>query len=104
VLSERERRILDDIEAGIAQESPQLVRRLQTARLDSCWRRRRYDLTVLCSFTVNLLCLLLAKGGGTLGAAGVAAGLAVVTMVLRHKLFPYRKWRWLRRYSRWLVD
>lgn len=103
MLSERERQILDGIEASIARESPRLVRRLRSARLDSRWRRRRYDLTVVCSLVVAVLCLLLAVSG-TLAAAGVAGGLAVVTMMLRHWLFPYSRWQWVKRYGPRLVD
>jgi hypothetical protein len=87
VLSERERRILDVIEAGIVQESPRLARKLRAARLDDCLRCRRYDVTVLCSLAISLGCLLFGRRGA-LAAAGVAAELAVVTTVARHKLLP----------------
>ena len=82
MLSERERRILDAIEAGILQESPRLARTLRTARLDGC-RCRRYDATVLGCIAVSLLCLFSGKRG-TLAVAGVAGEIAVVTMASRH--------------------
>jgi hypothetical protein len=89
VLSERDLRILDEIEGNLARD-PRLVRALAVQRVGRRWRLG-CDLAIGFSLTVSLLCLVLAANG-TLGSAALAATVAAAIAVVRHRRFRYRTW------------
>ena len=57
VLSERDHRILEAIEANLTRESPRLARLLSAPPRLRSWQRRSYDVLLLCAVATSLLCL-----------------------------------------------
>ena len=94
MLSERDLRILDEIESDLARDS-RLVRVLTVERADTRWRLG-CDVAVGISLVAGPLCLVLADNG-TLGSAILAVLLAAAIVVVRHRRDPYAAWRCVRR-------
>jgi predicted lysophospholipase L1 biosynthesis ABC-type transport system permease subunit len=95
VLSERDHRILEAIEANLTRESPRLARLLSAPPRLQSWQRRSYDVLLLCAVATSLLCLAFARSG-LLGAAILTAAVAVAVGLFRNARSRYR-WGVLRR-------
>ncbi|MGI5132855.1 DUF3040 domain-containing protein [Pseudonocardia sp. CA-107938] len=87
MLSERDHRILGEIEQEFARSSPRLARRLRCRTGNA--QRFLYDATALVAGSAAQLCLLVARQG-TGGAALAAAALTLGILAARHRRFPYR--------------
>jgi hypothetical protein len=99
VLTERERRALQEIEQQILGDYPQLAASMQhpSNRADR-WGRRGYDAIIAVAALSAMLCLALSL----VGAGVVAALLAAATSYLRprHRPPPADQWRSRRRAER----
>ena len=90
MLSERDHRILEAIEANLTRENPRLARLLSAPPRLQGWQRRSYDVLLLCAVATSLLCLAFARSG-LLGAAILTAAVAVAVGLLRNARCPYRR-------------
>jgi hypothetical protein len=99
VLTERERRALQEIERQILADDPQFAASMQhpSNRADR-WGRCGYDAIIAVAALSAMLCLVLSL----VGAGVVAALLAAATSYLRPRHRPPRpdQWRWRRRTER----
>ncbi|WP_028921972.1 DUF3040 domain-containing protein [Pseudonocardia acaciae] len=89
MLSERERRVLRDIERRISTEDRRFAEAMRRPLPGRSWMRRVYDVTIVVAAALAVLCLALAPVGA-FGAGLVAAGLAVGAFYLRRQHFPGR--------------
>jgi hypothetical protein len=92
MLSEWERRALQEIEQQISEETPWFEASLQRLLSDRAhkWVRRGYDTIIMVGALSAVLCLALSL----VGAGVLATLLAAVTLYLRRRRFPPQIGRW----------
>lgn len=90
MLSEHDRKVLEEIEAGIARESPTLARTLNRSGHLPRWP---YDVAVAIGVATAILCWILHEHG-TFYSGVLAASLAALIAAARHGRYRYRcRWR-----------
>lgn len=86
MLSERERRALEEIEREVAAEDPRLAASLRTSRREAAYSQDRWPYTaaVVAAWALVVSCLLLGLPAAMFGAAA----LAMLAVAVRQWQFP----------------
>jgi hypothetical protein len=98
MLSERERRALQEIEQRTSDEDPRFAASMQRPLSDRAyrWGHLGYDAIIVIAALSAALCLELSANGAGLAVAALAA----VTFHLRTQRFPPQTSRWRSRHRR----
>lgn len=86
MLSERERRVLREIEQHIAAGDPRLAE-FMTRVGPSCWVRRCYDAVIVVALVLAAACMALSEAGAGYGGV-MATSFAALTCFIRCWRFP----------------